>query len=130
MFGGLDGTGRPDALDGLDSGHVGRATVVEVPPSPGDDPVEFNGSAGAAIAPGAAADGVVIVGAAIVGAVIVGAVIVGVVIVGAGPADTGVGGPMITGLELLTVIGLDGGAITAETGAPEAHDPQPALAAP
>ena len=119
-FGGLDGTERPDGLDGLDSGHVGRATVVEEPPSPGDDPVELSGSAGAAIAPGAAADG----------AVIVGVVIEGVVIVGAGPADTGIGGPMITGLELLTAIGPDGGAITAETGAPEAHDPQPGLAAP
>jgi hypothetical protein len=112
VFGGLDGL---DPLDGLDDGQVGRATVVEEPPSPGDDPAELNGSAGAAITPGAPTDGVVFVG---------------VVIDGAGAADTGTGGPMITGLGLLTVTGLEGGAITVETGAPERHDPLLRLAAP
>ena len=44
--------------------------------------------------------------------------------------DTGTGGPMITGLALLTVTGPAGGAITVETGALETHELQAGLAAP
>ena len=100
VFGGLDGLETPD---GLEDGHVGRATVDEEPPRTGDDPAEFDGSAGAAITPGA-------------------------VIVG--PGETGTGGPMITGLALLTVTGPAGGAMTVETGALETHELQAGLAAP
>ena len=105
VFGGLDGLETPD---GLDDGQVGLDTADEEPPRTGDDPAEFKGSAGAAITPGVVIEGAVIGGA----------------------GDTGTGGPMITGLELLIVIGLDGGPITVETGALETHDPQPGLAAP
>ena len=47
-----------------------------------------------------------------------------------GAGDTGTGGPMITGLALLTVTGPDGGAITVETGVLETHELQAGLAAP
>lgn len=94
-----------ETLDGPDPGQAGLDTADEVPTGPDDDPAEFKGSAGAAITPGAA-------------------------IAEFGAGDTGTGGPMITGLELLTVTGPAGGAITVETGALETHELHAGLAAP
>ena len=110
MFTGLDRTGGlatvvgPEIVDGLDPGQVGLVAAAEVPAGPDDAPAEFKGSDGAAIAPGAAIEEL-----------------------GAGDTDTG--GPMITGLELLTAIGPGGGAIVVETGARETHELQVGLAA-
>jgi hypothetical protein len=102
--GGLATVVAPEIVDGLE-------TLAGLDPGQAgldnDDevPAEFKGSDGAAITPGAAIEEL-------------------------GADDTGTGGPMITGLELLTAIGPGGGAITVEIGALEPHELQPGLAAP